>query len=468
MRYFTVACVSVIVGAVCAQGAPDDLRHFVRVSERDCRYFELDNGKPYIPIGMNLIAPPKGDMAVMDEWFGKLEAQGGNYVRIWLGSAYFDVENAKSGEYSEEQAKHIDQLFASARKHGIRVKLCVDSFRHLGEGTQAWAAKPLHLVKNGGLATNMADWVNSPACRQRYKGKYDFYAKRYGSDPIIFGWELWNEMNAVVGGDVRGWTAEMLPELHKRFPKNLCVQSLGSFDSDGARAIYTDICRMPHNDVAQVHRYLDLGAKLEVCHAPVDVLAADAVRELQAFNVKKPILLAESGGVEPSHSGPSKLYEKDRDGLILHDVLFAPFFAGAAGPGHIWHWDAYVAKNDLWWHFGRFAQAVADLDPAAEAFQPQVIEHPRLRILVLRGKHTVLAWCRDKEVTWQTALAEGRAPEALRGVAVTLPLPAEGGTVTATSAYNPWTDQRTPLKEGHGTIALPDFSRSIVIRFRSE
>ena len=34
-------------------------------------------------------------------------------------------------------------------------------FRHLGEGTQTWAAKPLHHVKNGGLATNMVDWVNS-------------------------------------------------------------------------------------------------------------------------------------------------------------------------------------------------------------------------------------------------------------------------------------------------------------------
>jgi hypothetical protein len=44
-------------------------------------------------------------------------------------------------------------------------------------------------VENGGLATNMVDWVNSAACRQRYKDKYDFYAKRYGCDPIIFGWE---------------------------------------------------------------------------------------------------------------------------------------------------------------------------------------------------------------------------------------------------------------------------------------
>lgn len=453
---------------VLSRGSADDVQHFVRVSPRDCRYFELDDGRPYIPIGLNLIAPPKNDMAVMDEWFGKLEVQGGNYVRIWLGHPYFDVEHERSGVYDEEKAKRIDALFASARKHGIRLKLCIDSFRHLGEGTQTWAAKPLQHVKNGGLATNMAEWVNSPACRARYKGKYDFFAKRTGSDPVVFGWELWNEMNAVMGGDVRGWTAEMLPELHTRFPKNLCMQSLGSFDSDRARPIYGDVCRMDANDVAQVHRYLDLGAKLEVCHGPVDVFAADAVRELQAFNVGKPILLAESGGVEPSHSGPLKLYEKDRDGLILHDVLFAPFFAGAAGPGHIWHWDAYVAKNDLWRHFGRFAQAVEGIDPPAEAFEARQIQHPRLRILVLRGKRTVLAWCRDKQVTWQSALAEGRAPEALSGLAVELPLPAEAGKAVSASAYDPWTGQTGALKADHGQFALPGFSRSLVVRLRAE
>ena len=454
---------AMIAGGAWAQG--DDLQRFVRVSPRDCRYFELDNGKPYIPIGLNLIAPPKdGDMAVMDEWFGKLQAQGGTYARIWLGNGFFDVEHEKSGVYDEAKARHIDEMLASARRHGIRVKLCIDFFRHLGEGTQVWAAKPLHLVKNGGLATNMVEWVNSPVCRERYKGKYDFYAKRYGNDPIFFGWELWNEMNAVVGGDVRGWTAEMLPELHKRFPKNLCVQSLGSFDSDGARPIYRDICGLPDNDIAQVHRYLDLGARLEICHAPVDVFAADAVRELQAFGLKKPILLAESGGVEPSHSGPSKLYPKDRDGLILHDVLFAPFFAGAAGPGHIWHWDAYVAKNDLWWHFGRFAKAVEGIDPPAEAFEVQTVDHPRLRIYVLRGKHTVLVWCRDREATWQSVLAEGCAPETLHGLAVTLPAPAQTGAATEVAVYDPWSGQTCATASNAGKIALPDFSRSLVIR----
>jgi hypothetical protein len=452
---------------VCCAVAAEDAASFVRVSPRDSRYFELDNGKPYIPVGMNLIAPPKGDLALMDEWFGKLAAQGGNYVRIWLGSQYYDVEHARSGEYDEERAKRIDQLLASARKHGIRVKLCIDSFRHLGEGTQPWAAKPLHHVKNGGLATNMAEWVNSPSCRQRYKGKYDFYAKRLGSDPVIFGWELWNEMNAVVGGDVKSWTAEMLPELHARFPKNLCMQSLGSFDRDSARAMYEALCRMPGNDVLQVHRYLDLGAALEVCRGPVDLAAADAVRELLAFGIKKPVLLAEGGAVEPCHTGPFKLYEKDRDGLILHDTLFAPFFTGAAGPGHIWHWDVYVAKNDLWPHFGRFAQAVADLDPPAEAFQALQVDHPRLRILVLRGTRTTLAWLRDTQVTWHSALAEGRAPETLHGVTVTLPEPKGGTAALAVSAYDPWTGKRVSLTSERGTLTLPDFSRSLVVRLES-
>lgn len=459
-----VFAVTTLVAACCFA---EELTHFVRVSPRDCRYFELDNGQPYIPIGLNMIAPPKGDPALMEVWFDKLQAQGANYVRIWLGNAYYDVEHEKSGVYDEAKAQRIDALLASARRHGIRVKLCVDFFRHLGEGSQTWAAKPLHHVKNGGLATNMVDWVNSAACRARYKGKYDFFAKRYGCDPIIFGWELWNEMNAVVGGDVRSWTAEMLPELHRCFPKNLCVQSLGSFDSDQARPIYADICRLPANDIAQIHRYLDLGAKLEICHASVDLFAADAVREVQAFDVKKPILLAESGAVEPCHSGPFKLYEKDREGLILHDVLFAPFFVGAAGPGHIWHWDSYVAKNDLWWHFGRFAQAVAGINPPEEAFRVERVENPRLRIYVLCGKKTTLAWCRDSQVTWQSALAEGRQAETLRAQKVTLPHPRAGGKIAAV-AYDPWSGTSTPLTIEQGAVVLPPFTRSMVVRMTAE
>ena len=223
---------------------------------------------------------------------------------------------------------------------------------------------------------------------------------------------------------------------------------------------------MPGNDVAQVHRYLDLGAKLEVCHGPMDLLAADAVRELLSQQPGRPVLLAESGAVEPSHSGPFKLYNQDTNGVLLHDVLFAPFFAGAAGPGHIWHWDAYVARQNLWWHFGRFAEAVRDLDPPAEHFQPRMLPHSRLRVYVLKGRHTALLWCRDPENTWRHELAEGRAPDPVEDAVLDL-APLNLGKTSA-RLYDPWENRWTNAALEADQLRLPVFKRSLVVRLKRE
>jgi hypothetical protein len=443
-----------------------DAKAFVRISPRDSRYFELTNGQAYIPIGLNIVGPPRGDWAAMEEWFQKLSAHGGNFVRVWLGSSYFDVEHARSGQYDPQRAERIDTLLAAARKHGIRLKLCLESFRHLGEGKKPVFAKPLHHVSQGGPANNTAEFFDSLRCREQFQGKLAWFAQRYGSEPIVFGWELWNEMDCIQAGDWKAWTTVMLPELHRLFPQNLAVQSLGSYDSISKRKRYQELCRLEGNDVLQVHRYLDLGAALDTCHGPVDLLAADAVGELLSYGVRKPVLLAESGAVEPQHTGPLKLYDKDRAGMILHDVLFAPFFSGAAGPGHIWHWDVYVDRQDLWRHFGRFAKAVQGIDPPAEAFQPRRLEHPRLRVLVLQGRRTLLAWCRDPQNTWQSELAEDRPPEVIRGAAVDLGVPADWQAGVNVSIYDPWTDRQTVATLQGGRVMLREFSRSIVIRLQ--
>jgi hypothetical protein len=458
----------------------DPGRSFVQVSPRDSRYFELSDGSPYVPIGLNMIAP-YGDneqeaLARMEQWMKSLSDNGGNYIRIWLSNNFFDVEHEKSGQYDEEKAKRIDAVLDMARRHNIRVKMTIEHFRHFFGQTQRWAAKPIYHVSQGGPAKDMDDFFQGQRSREQFKKKLDFYANRYGDDPAIFAWELWNEMDTVRARGYMEWTEEMLAELKKRFPKNMVTQSLGSFDSDNKRERYRRLCLMKDNDFANVHRYLDLGAALYVCKGPVDVLAADAVRELQAFTQDKPILLAESGAVEPSHSGPFKLYKKDWAGIILHDVIFAPFFAGAAGTGQNWHWDQYVAPMNLWFQFGRFAEAIKGIDPPAENFEPIEIDHPRLRVYVLRGKHTLLAWCRDKQNTWQTELAEGNEPEVVNNAVILLPdssavrRPVEGGSRTALTAdvsfYDPWKNKWEPGKAEDNKITLPDFTRSLVVRMR--
>jgi len=451
-------------GAFGASAAEGDGQAFVRISPRDARYFELSDGRPYIPIGLNMCWPPwpGKEVGAMEAWMKNLAANRGNFVRVWLSIGCFDIENTRSGQYEESQARHIDELLAMARRHKIRLKLCLEHFRTF-EGKTGTTNKPLHLAVNGGPASSVADFFDSQRSRDQFKRKLAWYANRYGSDPIVFGWELWNEINCVQGGDVFAWTEMMLVELHRLFPKNLAMQSLGSHDSDWTLRYYPRMMVMPGNDVAQVHRYLDLGAKYEVCHGPMDILAADAVKQIQKLDPRRPILLAESGAVEPGHSASFKLFPKDTRGIILHDVLFAPFFAGAAGPGHVWHWEDYVAKNNLWWHFGRFATVVEGIDPPAEGFTAAELPHPTLRVRALTGCRTFLAWLRDPENTWQAELAEGKPPRRISGASLRLPdgLALDGETLRT---YDPWQDRWTPAAASKGEVALPEFSRSILLR----
>jgi len=460
--------IMVLVGSTsqAIKHSPDS-GHFVRVSVRDSRYFELTNGRPFVPIGLNMIAPrgaeEKEALACMEQWIESLAENRGNYIRLWLSHNFFDIEHERSGHYDPEKAKRIDAVLEMARRHNVRVKMTVEHFRHFFRERQTWAAKPLHHVSRGGPAEDIDDFFQGRRSREQFKKKLKWYADRYGDDPIIFAWELWNEMDTVRGKGYMEWTEEMLAELKKLFPKNLVTQSLGSFDNDSKRPRYHRVSLMKDNDFANVHRYLDLGASLDICKGPVDVMAADAIREIQNFEPGKPILLAESGAVEPSHSGPFKLYQKDKAGIILHDVVFAPFFVGAAGTGQNWHWDHYVAPNNLWFQFDRFAETVKGIDPPAEAFEPMKLDHPRLRIYMLKGKHTLLAWCRDKRNTWQAELAEGEAPEVVKDVQVSLSDMGIDLNRADVSFYDPWSNQWTQGGTKGNTIHLPDFKRSLVV-----
>jgi len=445
--------------------AADSTGKFVRVSTRDHHYLEFTDGSPYIPIGLNMIAPPNANapeeeaLRGMEAWLASLSSNGGNYIRVWLSSPFWDVEHEKSGVYDSARVRRIERLLELCAKYGIRVKFTMEHLRSIGGGSQKWADKPMHIVSEGGPAASINDFFDGAKSREQFIQKMEWYSQRFKDNPTIYGWELWNEINAIRGGDYMSWTAAMLPELHRLFTRNMAMQSLGSFDTAGVRDVYRRHSTLPGNDVAQVHRYLDLGASLEVCKGPVDVLAADAVRELRGYQPDRPVILAESGAVEPKHSGPFLLYRQDREGTLLHDILFAPFFAGAAGPGQIWHWDSYVAANQLWYHFGRFAEAVHGIDPVAEAFEPSRIEHDRVRVYVLRGRKTVLAWLRDSNNSWEPELKNGIKPETLTGLMVNLGIEGREARV-----YDPWSNAWVTRKVNTGTVTLPDFTRSIVVR----
>lgn len=163
---------------------------FVRVSPRNHHYFELTGGTPFIPIGLNIVQvaghDPDRAMDTMDDWLSQLSTNGGNLVRVWLGSAFWDVEHERSGEYDAARAVRIDKLLELCRKHRIRAKLTLDHFRHF-EGTPDWSQKPIHLTSHGGPASSIADFFDGERSRAQFRRKVRWFADRYGSRPEVFG-----------------------------------------------------------------------------------------------------------------------------------------------------------------------------------------------------------------------------------------------------------------------------------------
>jgi len=453
----------------------------IRISPRHPRYFETADGRPFIPIGLNLcfprFAPSAGEgLACYARWLDALSAHGGNFARLWLGHSFFDIEPLRAGRFAEEPARRLDAVLGMARERGVRVKITLEHFRTIAPRAEAEIfpgaasfSRSVYAKASGGFADDMAGFLDRPECRRRYLEKLDWLAARYASHPAIFGWELWNEMNAVEAPRQSwlDWTRVMLPELRRRFPGHLVMQSLGSFDSDEQTSNYADYARLPGGDLVQVHRYLDPGAALPCCQGPMDRLCADAVNTLLGMAPGKPVLLAECGAVEARHAAPSRLYETDTEGILLHDQLFAPFFAGAAGPGQAWHWDFYVERHGLWHHFRRFAEAVGDFDPIDEAARPAFWQTPRLRVHALLGRRVSLLWLRDRACDWSGEFVEGRPALPVAGEE----LACDAGTDAPrlASYFDPWSGASGRCgSAGGGRVLLPAFRRSLVLRLETK
>lgn len=451
-------------------------KHYVQVSAENPRYFETSAGEPFIPLGPNLCFPrtvtePDAVVAYYRKLIAELAAAGGNYIRLWLGAPCFEIESKAEGQFEARQLQTIEAVVAIAEAAGVRIKFTFEHFRTMEPRAEAEQfpgvasfVKDVYHRSRGGSLNSIGEFLTSPVGERIFLRKLDCLAEHFRESPAVMAWELWNEVNCTGPMAHWGpWTERMLPALKARFPHHLTIQSLGSFSALEAHAQYDWLGQLPGNDFYQIHRYLDPGAEIDVCRGPLDILCADAIRELRDRNDHTPLLLAEGGAVEANHSGPSHLYAADTAGMILHDVLFAPFFAGSAGCGQCWHWEKYIARHGLWWHFGRFAKAVAGIDPRAEDYQPFQRENRRLRLYGLRGRTHTLVWCRDKRNTWETELDGGQAPEPLTGQRLDVrALSPE--LVQSATYYAPWTDGAGPVTLTGAQLELPDFERSLVLK----
>lgn len=473
---------------------------FIRVSQSDPRYFETDDGLPFVPIGLNLAYPssiplPVGEefhrrstvafygVPEYDRWFQKLAANGGNFARLWLSNRYFALDGEFEGSVTPGGLARFDAVVESAASHGIRLKITFEHFRKVKparlEPAEEWVNPNATFYRavvdpdTGASPRDMDEWFSDARWQDLWLRKVRAMSERYAEDPTIAVWELWNEINACQTSRwevQRDWTGQMLKRIAPLFPRQLVVNSLGSYDNEKKRVHHDDFAAigMPF---LQVHRYLDLGASIPVVATDPIAASIDAVQRVA--DTRKPVLLAETGAVNDHHTGVFAQCRRDERGIIFHDTTFAPFFAGAAGTGQNWFWDErYVDMRDLWYQFRWFADLIDGVDPRGEAFETLEINTDSARLYGLIGRSTMLLWVRNTEDTWQRVLRDQCRVEPVYGIEI--PIGAPG--IWRCSYYSRlWESEQRPggpetpvvignANDGSGTLLVPGFAYGMVIR----
>ncbi|MEK6796205.1 MAG: hypothetical protein AABZ39_15605 [Spirochaetota bacterium] len=444
----------------------------------DPRYLSL-GGKTWIPIGLNTAfvrawTDPAEALVRHCVWIDRIADNGGNCARIWLSQPLLDPETKRAGEFDPKAARRLHVLLDRARERDVKLKLCIDHVRSIFPRKEnelfpgaATFHKPVWAKAAGGPADTIAEYIDGKAGREHYLKRVDFFADITGNDTAVMGWELWNEVNCVEG-DWVAWTKYMLPEVARRVSQPV-MQSYGGDDYEGGAETYQKGIPIPGNAMAQIHRYINMGSRRsETARGPMDIMAGDAIHTVRALcGGDRPLLLNECSAVEPHYVAPSHLLARDKKGTLLHDLLFAPFFAGAAGSGMSWYWDHhYFDLHNLWWHLKRFANAVKDIDPVAEKFQPERRDIPGIRVWQLSGPRMVTAWLRDAESDWKYELEDGENPRTVSDARWKPGFSAEQLSNAKIEAYDPWADTWQTLRADGDEIIIPAFKRSLVVRAR--
>lgn len=406
---------------------PSAQKGYVGVSPQDSRYFSFSDGGSYIPVGLNLVGcgydrQPAGSehfaasnrtrttgLIQWRRWFDGMQAGGANYARVWLSNPYTQARTEIMGTHDLAAFARLDRVMDLARERGVRVKMCLEHFRTFLDATH-FAYKRVVDPDTGKVFTDVEAWFNQGKWNERWLADIRPYLARYQNDPVVFAWELWNEIDC---GDacfdtVERFTRRMLPKVKAMSPMNMVVNSLGSFDEEQKQAVQDAFASIPDMEFLQVHRYLDQGAPLAICGEDPVAFSLDAVDRCATGT--KPLILTETGAVNDRHVGPFRFYNCDHDGLIFTDVTYPPFFAGAAGSGHIWHWDNYVDAQNLWAHFRPLSAALEDVQADQERFSPFQIEDERAWVLGLRGSTTTLLLVRNRLDRWDHVLRDGQTP----------------------------------------------------------
>ncbi len=390
------------VGAAAA-----DATGFVRVHPRNRNMLAFDTGRSYFPIGANIAWYTNDAQIEYKRRFAALAANGGTVARVWLAPWSFGVEWKETplGTYTnrELQMSQFDAVLALAEAYNIRL-IVVLLEPGMFNPAERWRDNPYNAA-NGGPCAAPRDFLTDPRARAAYRNQLHYIAARWGYSPNILAWEWMNEVNSAPGFETESllpWLREMTTALREA-DVNTHLLTISYAAVDGDPRVWT----LPEIDLVQRHEYAQGDPKwfaptLDRAGAP---LRFKQVRELG----DKPLIVAEFGANNQIEK-PEGAY---REGIHLHNGLWAAAFSGMAGASMYWWWDNYLEPGNLWPRYRGLAAFLQNEDLAR--FAPGLVHAQasgltRATAMLLAHKNSggttdrALLWVRNRAWSHDDAL----------------------------------------------------------------
>lgn len=332
-----------------------DSHGFVRISNKDPRYFRFDDNSSRFFIGHDVCWFSSKGTYDYDEWFSSMSSNGETITRIWMAPWAFGIEWKKLGKYDMTEAWRLDYVLNKAKAKGIYVLLCLMNHGQLQakEITAQWKDNPYNSANKGPIAKPEDFWT-SKAAIDLFKKRLRYIVARWGYSTNILAWELWNEVELTDNydfGTVAKWHTEMAQYIRQIDPyKHLITTS-----SDPKFGSLNSI------DFLTVHRYGPTGF-LDIGDAVHDMLSSLIQR------YRKPVLLSEFGA-DWRWFGDSYT-NKDTEGIQIHNGIWSSIHSGSASSAMLWWWDSYIHPNNLYHHFKALSRYLQGIKPDEAEFRP--------------------------------------------------------------------------------------------------
>ncbi|HRU06895.1 MAG TPA: DUF5060 domain-containing protein, partial [Candidatus Brocadiia bacterium] len=344
------------------QCEPSDNPGYVRVSPRDWRCFEFDNGEFFYPIGHNIPATYNVKNAealgvsvqryegtfAYDRFLAGMTQGEENYARVWLASWSFGLEWSRRyspdyrglGRYNLRNAWRLDYVMNECARRGIYAQLALTTFGHYRSHTFEgdWPYSPYNKDNGGPIAKPSQFWT-SAECQEIYRKMLRYVAARWGYSTHIMAWEISNEIDLV--DDYKGMR-DHIKKWHQE-----CAATLSQFDQ-GKHLVTTNFAVWQHDPAILQMPEISYSSTNRYSRGIIEDLKR--VYEMKSA-YRKPAIMAECGDdFKGSSAQTTETY--------IPICLWAAYMMPLAGAGTQWWWD-FIDDRNLYYYFqglSRFAR----------------------------------------------------------------------------------------------------------------